>query len=697
MQSVFEGESNFFSKLLVSFLQPHEVFYLAQCSKGLQYVLEWVTVDSCNLHWNAPASYVDWYANRPSVKKIEWCPRYTSVQTALTDAFAKCSFSQLEELDLCSTEKGQYWFNRDTQGVAIPLCLVDALKQSAQRENIRILRLGGGMVNNTLEIASSLLGDGKCKYLHTLEMKDCRVENEKDSECFKNTIRGISETIQSLNITFLGNNGAVKVMRETFQEIPCHHLHTLCVDGVCVKPLISDILCRPNGFPGLQVLSLHGTSFMLVLGNNDQRVTTNLFQSCPNVHTFKMPGQWFSLEGLRTFLSALKKYPRPIQYLDFSYSEIKDEGASLLAETIENGDCFRNSLKTLKVAYNNLELTGMTTLIEALGNCCKVLECLNVKGNSASYSFEDIEELFLCMARTLSKSQSFPCLEIFDVCCNYGYVPVTGIPGLRGFHEILSALYNSPTPRKLKVMNLFGVLFTLENLDLYVKYLCDKQASKYLAHLNVGNYYEMETGTWPSLGHYGTHLLAYGIKDARLLDLCLDGQCIGDSGVECLFNFSSLWGRTLLRLEMDHNNIGPKGIRAMVGHLQSLEVLSLSDNPLGDEGSQELVGVLVPLRRSIRKVTLRYCSISSLAVESLLTSALVMATRLKYLDLAGNKIGITLGYKFKELFEATPLNLRRLQVLVLSNSTYYQSENVITDLMFGVNKIRPGLCMSVSL
>ena len=77
-----------------------------------------------------------------------------------------------------------------------------------------------------------------------------------------------------------------------------------------------------------------------------------------------------------------------------------------------------------------------------------------------------------------------------------------------------------------------------------------------------------------------------------LVELDLDGNRAGDAGLGALLGMAARSG-TLVTLRLSANNVGDDGARALASHLRSrpkgsLESISLSNNPIGTSGGEEL-------------------------------------------------------------------------------------------------------------
>mmetsp|Transcript_1427 Transcript_1427/g.3607 ORF Transcript_1427/g.3607 Transcript_1427/m.3607 type:complete len:308 (+) Transcript_1427:220-1143(+) len=95
------------------------------------------------------------------------------------------------------------------------------------------------------------------------------------------------------------------------------------------------------------------------------------------------------------------------------------------------------------------------------------------------------------------------------------------------------------------------------------------------------------------IGHLGASILSYSLKyNTALMELSLGSNHLSDEGATYLASSLSV-NNTLEMLNLENNNIGPSGVTALAHTLEhennSLHWLVLSENPIGDEGTMQIL------------------------------------------------------------------------------------------------------------
>ena len=130
---------------------------------------------------------------------------------------------------------------------------------------------------------------------------------------------------------------------------------------------------------------------------------------------------------------------------------------------------------------------------------------------------------------------------------------------------------------------------TLSALHLASNQIGDEGALQFAAVIEWGysTLTRLDLSGNSHIGSKGIEALSRAIVSGRLTALWFQNNMIGDSGVRELANATASETSKLSALHLSGNNIGPAGFEALLdsGAMAKLELLDLSNNPLGDDAA----------------------------------------------------------------------------------------------------------------
>lgn len=237
---------------------------------------------------------------------------------------------------------------------------------------------------------------------------------------------------------------------------------------------------------------------------------------------------------LEVICRALHAYAAYIYHIDLQYNHITDEGTACLADIIARAQ----GLVTLNLRGNDIEFEGAKLLADALKGCPD-LEVLNLHGNRIGTRGAR------CIAELLGSHERL-------VSMNIGSNSI----GHDGVTTVLWMLSNNQSLEELNIEN---------------------PINKTICHATADHYGKM----------FATNV--------GLLKISMRKHQLRDDG--CAIMMENLLANTTLRvLDLDANEITPKGCEAIAKYLQSeqcpLQSLHLASNKVGDFGAEALAGAI---------------------------------------------------------------------------------------------------------
>ncbi|XP_030646400.1 NACHT, LRR and PYD domains-containing protein 12-like [Chanos chanos] len=570
---------------------------LSDLLKNPQFKLEKLELSDCNITQEGFADFASALSSNPSYLRVlnlnENKPGDMGVKL-LSDPLRN-PHCELKELKICNcsiTEKG---FE----------ALASAL--SSNPSHLRVLDLSRNKIGDSgMKLLADVVKNSHCK-LEKLMFSDCSIR-EEGYAALASALRSNPSHLRELDLR--GNDPGDSGVRLLFESLKNPHckLEILRLHNC-------DLTERSCSLLATVLSSVSSSVRELDLSNNNLQdlgvklLCVGLENTHCKLEILNLSNCNITEEGCAALGSALRCNPSHLKELNLSNNKPGDSGLKLLSEVVKNEHC---KLEKLQLCNCSIKERGYATLASALRSNPSHLRELDLRGNDPGDSgvrlLHGLLEDHHCKLGTLGLSM---CSITEEDCDNLASALRSNPSHLRE----LDLSHNKPGDDGVKKLSalLKSPHFKLEKLDLS----------------NCGT---TEEGC-------ADLVLALCSNPSYLKELNLTRNELGDSGVKHLS--SLLPDCRLEKLNVSDCGITEEGCASLASALTSnpshLRELNLSRNNTGDSAVKKLSDLLKDSRCKLEKLELCNCKITEEGCANLASALSSNPSRLRELNLLGNK------------------------------------------------------------